>query len=89
MLHKLAFGVAAAALLIGPLAASAAETVTVTADHDYVCKAVAQPGSRIARQRVCMTKDQWEAVARRARENLVHSQDSALFVNSVMAKPGG
>lgn len=88
-MHKLVLGVAAALVIAAPIAASAGETVTVTAGRDYVCKVTTQPGSRIARQRVCMTKDQWDAAARRARDNLVHSQDSALFVNSVMAKPGG
>jgi hypothetical protein len=92
MFHKLALGVAAT--FVFTLSASAAETaavemVNVRADREVVCKTYTTPGSLVGRHRICMTRDSWEALRNRSQHNLVRVQDQALFVNSVMAKPGG
>jgi hypothetical protein len=43
--------------------------------HDgIICRDVAETGSRLSSQRICMTKDQWEASRRDARQAVDQAQ---------------
>lgn len=46
-----------------------------TADQNQqVCRSIPDTGSRLSRTRICMTRSQWEARRREARENVERSQ---------------
>jgi hypothetical protein len=64
-------------LLLIPGVALAAGNVSDKPDkkHDgLICRDVAETGSRLSSQRVCMTKDQWEASRRDARQAVDQAQ---------------
>jgi hypothetical protein len=67
--------VAFALLAGGGDAPAAVKTTKVSWDPDRViCKYDLQPGSRLARRKVCLTASQWEEWQRIERLNLLRSQ---------------
>jgi hypothetical protein len=59
----------AAILLPGAALAAGSDTGKQDKKHDgLICRDIAETGSRLSSKRICMTKDQWEASRRDARD---------------------
>jgi nicotinamide mononucleotide (NMN) deamidase PncC len=46
--------------------------------NGLICRDVAETGSRLSSQRICMTKEQWEESRRQAREAVEHGQNNQI-----------
>lgn len=66
------FAAAAFALLIVPMQASSARQQESKPDSDrqkLICKSSPSTGSRLRRERTCLTRDQWDQRAQEAQRN--------------------